>query len=87
VLVTGLRDRVAASEKGRGFLVLLDPAEFVARLEGMPEKGRRISERRQAWERLLASRGLGFAMLGGDGEAEAAAVWEPEALAATGRKG
>jgi hypothetical protein len=81
LLVTGLRDRVAASEDGLGFLVLLDPTEFVARLEGMPEKERRVAERRQAWERLLASRALGFALLGEDGETCATAVWEPEAVA------
>ncbi len=84
LLVTGLREKLAASETGRGFLVLLDPSEFLARLDGLPEKERRLAERRQAWERLLVSRGLRFALL--DEEA-ADAVWAPEAVAAQGRAG
>ena len=64
LLCTGVRDVVSKSANGSDLIVLLDGTDYAQRLDGMPEKKRRMEERRRAWNRLLEDRGLRCAMLG-----------------------
>jgi hypothetical protein len=55
LVLTGARDRLAASRPGARLLVVIDEAPFTARMSGTPE---RIAERRELWRRFVAAHGV-----------------------------
>ena len=58
-----LVDTLKAAAPDAEILVLLDPASFIERLEGLPEKDRRLKEREEAWERMLDGRSVSSGFL------------------------
>ncbi|MES2708180.1 MAG: hypothetical protein V4726_16420 [Verrucomicrobiota bacterium] len=83
VLAQGLLAKATAQAEPVRALVVLDATVFEARLQGMPERERRMAERRSAWEKVL---GGGFPLLildeaarrsPGEAAAAAAAAREP----------
>lgn len=55
MVLTGVRDRLAASRPAARLMVVIDEAPFAARMSGVPE---RIAERRELWRQFVASHGL-----------------------------
>ena len=54
-VLTGVRDRLAASKPGARVLVVIDEAPYTARMGDAPE---RIAERRETWRRFVRAHGL-----------------------------
>lgn len=52
-LAHGLQQKVTSHSGALRALVVLDATVFEARLQGMPERARRVSERLSAWEKVL----------------------------------
>jgi hypothetical protein len=55
LLAHGLQQKVMAHPEPLRALTVLDATAFESRLQGMPERPRRMAERRAAWEKVLGS--------------------------------